>query len=439
MIPLVAIIGLPNTGKSTFFNKVLSQRKALTHHEAGTTRDRAYGLVNWNGFSFFLIDTAGISGKAGSELEKNIQKQTKIALAEADLIIVMVDGKTNPGSEDFALAQNLTRTDKPRLLAVNKIETRNDKTQSAVEAYQKLGLGKPFPVSSINGSGMGDLLDVIVQTLKQRYPALTADYSGRLKLALVGKPNVGKSSLINSLLKQERLIVDKQAGTTRSTVEIPFEYQGHEFLLLDTAGIKKKWKDALEVETVATLQALRAVAATDVAMFILDASQPLTVQDQAIAAEIVEHNKAAVVVLNKIDLVDEATRNQILDSLPDHFSKLWYAPVVFTSALSGEGLPRMLELAHEIWGKGGAEIPQGHLDDFLDDIIKKHMPGKMEDERKPKIYNLKQDRSHPPTFKLTVNFPSAFAPAWKKIFEKQFRIKFGFEGSPIIINYARRT
>ncbi len=449
-MPLVAIIGLPNVGKSTFFNKVLASHKALTHSEAGTTRDRAFGLTAWNEFSFFLIDTAGIALKTSSDLEKNIQKQTQIAVEEADLILVMVDGKQEIGSQDYALAQNLIRSKKPVMIAANKIDVRNAKSENAASSYQKLGLGQPYLISSANGSGIGDLLDALVEKLIDKFEIRNpkSEIEG-IRIAFVGKPNVGKSSLINAVLKQDRLLVDSKAGTTRSTVEIPFSAKGGsasggestemKFLLIDTAGIKKKWKDDLAVDVVAAMQALHALAHTDIVLFVLDAAEPPTVADQAVAAEIVESGKGIILVLNKVDRINEDQRDRLLDMLPDYFSKLWWAPVVFTSATTGEGLEIMLKLAYKIYQDSLKEISIQELDAFLDDIIKHRMPGKIEDQRAPKIYNLKQTGVRPPTFKLTVNFPAAIAEPWKKIFEKQFRLKFGFEGSPVTIRYAKRA
>ncbi|MEO8065436.1 MAG: ribosome biogenesis GTPase Der [Candidatus Doudnabacteria bacterium] len=436
-IPLVAIIGLPNSGKSTFFNKVLERRTALTYHEAGTTRDRAYGLAAWNGLSFYLIDTAGIIKRPNSDLEINIQKQTAIARDEADLIVLLVDGKTNPSSEDLRVASLLTQSGKPVVLGVNKIDVRNTKTQTAGEVYQKLGLGQPFMLSSVNGSGVGDILDEIVRKLSSERSALSAD-EGRLKIAFVGKPNVGKSSLINALIKQERLLVHEKAGTTRSTVEVPFSAKGQKFLLLDTAGIKKKWDQEADVEAAAAFQSIRTITQTDVALFVVDASAGIEVADQNIAHQILEQGKATVILLNKIDKLDKKSQDDLLDILPSYLPQMWFLPVLFTSAKTGQGLDLLLKFAQNAFGSSKREVDPDELDKFLEKILIEKMPGKMEDQRAPKIYNLKQIGVNPPTFKMTVNFPAAVAEAWKKWFEKQFRLKFGFEGTPIEIKYIKR-
>jgi len=438
-IPLVAIIGLPNTGKSTFFNKVLESRKALTYPEAGTTRDRAYGKTSWNALDFFLIDTAGINPNPDSDLEKNVQRQTRIAIEEADMIILMVDGKTDPGSSDFHVAKDLNRSGKPVVIAANKIDARNTKSQTTASAYQKLGLGEPFLLSSINGSGMGDLLDAIVAKLKEHYPAERVEDSNSLKIAFIGKPNVGKSSLINALLKQDRLLVHNKAGTTRSTVEIPFEFNEKKFTLLDTAGIKKKWDQDHDVEAAAAIQAIRTIAQTDVALFVLDASAEITSQDQVIAQQILEQRKPAVILLNKIDLLTQEQQDHLLDILPDYFPQIWFLPVLFVSAKTYAGLDLLLKFAFDASIAAQREIQQEELDSFLDQMMEQHMPGKKDDQRAPKIYNIKQVGSNPPVFKLTVNFPAAIAEAWKKYFEKQFRLRFGFEGTPIEIRYIRKV
>ncbi len=437
-IPLVAIIGSPNSGKSTLFNKVLEQRKALTYPEAGTTRDRAYGLAAWNAMSFYLIDTAGIVGNPESELEKNVQKQTRIARDEADLILYVVDGQTPVGSEDLRVASELRQTKKPVVLAVNKIDARNTKTQTAASGYIKLGLGEPHPISSINGAGTGDLLDAIVEKLKTADEGELVTEQEGLKFAFVGKPNVGKSSLINALLKQERLITSPIAGTTRSTVEVPFEHHGQKFILLDTAGIKKKWNQDADVAAAAAMQSIRTLTQSDVVFFTLDATQELSVQDQTIAEQILEAQKSCVILLNKIDLLETAAQQKLLDTLPDYLPQMWYLPVLFVSAKTSQGLDLLLKFAVTAHQAATREIPAEELDAFLEKIMDENMPGKMDDQRAPKIYNLKQMGTTPPSFRVTVNFPAAIAAAWKKWFEKQFRLKFGFEGTPIDIRYVRK-
>jgi GTP-binding protein len=431
--PIVAIIGLPNSGKSTFFNKVLERRTALTYPEAGTTRDRAYGMTAWNGLSFYLVDTAGINPRPDSDLEKNVQKQTAIARDEADLIILMVDGKTIPSSLDLRIAAQLNQSGKPVVLAVNKIDVRNTKTQNLGEAYQKLGLGDPLMLSSVNGSGVGDVLDAITTKLQEQFAQEQQEENPGLKIAFVGKPNVGKSSLINALLKQDRLIVHDQAGTTRSTVEIPFEWNSQQFTLLDTAGIKRKWDQDADVEAAAAFQSIRTIANTDVVLFVVDASATITVQDQAIATQILEAGKPCVLLLNKIDRLDKTAQDKVLDISADYLPQLWYVPVLFTSAQTGQGLDIVLKFALDSFAAGAGEIDPGELDDFLAKTIKENMPGKMDDQRAPKLFNLKQIGTNPPVFKIMVNFPAAIAGSWKKWFEKQFRLKFGFEGTPIII------
>ncbi len=436
--PIVAIIGLPNNGKSTFFNKVLGRRSALTHKEAGTTRDRAYGLANWNGLSFYLVDTAGIVPRPDSPLEKNIQKQTMIALEEADMVILMVDAKTNPSSQDLDVANKLQKSRKPFMLIANKVDFRSSKAAAGGEIFRKLGLGQPYLTSSINGSGMGDALDRITEILTEKFKGEAAEHEG-IRVAFVGKPNVGKSSLINRLLGEDRLLVDAKAGTTRSTVEIPFEKGGKKFVLIDTAGIKKKWKQDVDIEAAAMMQSLRTISQIDVALFVVDASERMTAQDQIIMQRILEQDKPVVILMNKVDTMDKDEQQKRLDILPHYFPQLWWAPVIFTSGKTGTGLDIAIKFASDVYNKSNVELTVEELDAFLDKILSEHMPGKMDDERKPKIYNIKQIAVRPPTFKVAVNFPSAIAPSWRKLFEKQFRLKFGMEGSPIVFKYERKA
>ncbi|MBX4204932.1 MAG: ribosome biogenesis GTPase Der [Candidatus Doudnabacteria bacterium] len=435
-IPLVAIIGLPNSGKSTLYNKILHRYTALVHDLAGTTRDRAYGLTEWNGLSFYLIDTAGIVHRADSELEKNIQKQTAIAAEESDVIVLVVDGKTPVSDKDFQVAQQLTRLKKPIILAVNKIDARNPKTEEQIASYQKLGLDLQA-TSAVNGAGVGDLLDMITTSL-ETFKAERIEDPDRIKIAFLGKPNVGKSSLINALIKQERLLVHDKAGTTRSTVEIPFESNEHKFMLLDTAGIKRKWKQDSDVEAAAAFQSIKTLSHTDVALFVVDGSQEITVQDQVVASDILDQHKPVVLLMNKTDLLNEEQRDQLLTELPNYLPMLWFAPVLFTSAPTGQGLDLLLKFAYEVHTLADREVEPEVLDQFLDKIIAENMPGKVEDERAPKIYNIKQTGTRPPVFRITVNFPSSLAESWKRWFEKQFRLRFGFEGTPIIIKYIRK-
>jgi GTP-binding protein len=434
--PFVAIIGLPNSGKSTLYNKILHRYTALVHDSAGTTRDRAYGLTTWNGLSFYLVDTAGIVNRPDSELEKNIQKQTAIAAEEADLIIIVVDGKTPVSDKDFQVAQQLNRLKKPIILSINKIDARNPKSEAQIADYQKLGL-TGIATSAVNGAGVGDLLDAVTDQLKE-FKAEFDEDPDRVKIAFIGKPNVGKSSLINSLIKQERLLVHDKAGTTRSTVEIPFESNDHKFMLLDTAGIKRKWKQDSDVEAAAAFQSIKTLSYTDVALFVVDASSEITVQDQVVASDILEQHKPVVVLLNKIDLLGKDAQDQFLTELPNYLPMLWFAPVLFISAKTSQGLDLLLKFAYDVYTVGDREIDPQALDKFLDNILTEHMPGKVEDEREPKIYNIKQTGTRPPVFRITVNFPSALAESWKRWFEKQFRLKFGFEGTPIIIKYIRK-
>lgn len=437
--PIVAIIGLPNSGKSTFFNKVLGRTTALTYPEAGTTRDRAYGLTVWNGLSFYLVDTAGIA-HPGSDLEKNIQKQTQIAKEEADLIILMVDGKTPVANQDLSVANQLSKLKKPTVLAANKIDARNARSVANAFEYAKLGLGEVFPTSSVNGSGIGDLLDAVVVKLKKimDHGSQLTNQDPRLRIAFIGKPNVGKSSLINALLKEDRMIVHWKAGTTRSSVEIPFAYNGMQFLLIDTAGIKRKWKQDADVETASAFQSLKVLAQTDVSLFVVDASESLTAQDQIISQQILENKKSTIIVLNKSDLLNTEQKNTVLDVLPNYLPQLSWASVVFVSAKTGDNLSFMLKLAWDSEQSQNLKLSQTELDDFLAKILAEHFPGKIDDQRGPKVYSINQIGLKPPTFKVTVNFPAAIAKGWRNYFEKQFRNKFKLVGTPIEIKYVRK-
>jgi GTP-binding protein len=437
--PFVAIIGLPNAGKSTFFNKVLRTRKALIHNEAGTTRDRHYGLTEWNEVSFYLIDTAGLNNRPDSDLEKSVQKQTQIAIDQADAIIFVIDGKQEVSSDDFAIAKKLKRSKKIILLALNKFDSRGKNTESKKEQFQKLGLNDPFLISSLNGSGIGDLLDELTIQLKKKFSNNRQTTLQGIKLAFVGKPNVGKSSLINSLLKEDRLIVSPIAGTTRSTVDVPFDYRDTKFILLDTAGIKRRWKQDSDISAAAAFQSIRTMSQVDVALLVLESSEHITVQDQMVASQIIEQNKPAVILLNKSDLLTPEEQSALLDRLPDYFPQLFWAPVVFTSALEKTNLTKILDLAIESYKKEQVEIAQELLDEFLQKILLKNFPGKIDDQRAPKIYNLKQIGTKPLEFKLTVNFPAAISTGWRRYFEKQLRLKFDLFSTPVKVRYFKRV
>jgi len=466
MKPLVAIVGRPNVGKSTFFNRMIGERVAIVEDRPGTTRDRIYGDTDWNGRDFTLIDTGGLElgtdipvGQVGlngqpGDIMKRVQAQAQLAIEEADVIVFMVDARTGITAADEEVAEMLRRTNKPVILAANKADNAARRLD-AVEFYT-LGLGEPITVSSIQGTGTGDLLDVIVDALppEEERPEEEEEDEDVVRVAIVGRPNVGKSSLLNAILGFQRSIVSDVPGTTRDAIDIEMEFEGKKVILIDTAGIRRRGRVGPGVEKYSVLRASRAIDRCDVALLLVDASEGLAAQDTHIAGEVQDKSKGVVVVVNKWDLAQAQRRaaregdipkpNEEIESaeryrkiIAEGLKFIPYAPIVFASAKTGYHVQSLLETVLGIAEMRFLRIPTSRLNEAVQDAVRRHNPtvnrGKV-----LKIYYATQARVNPPTFVFFVNDPQALHFSYERYLENQLRAAFDFKGTGIRMYFRAR-
>ncbi|MBU6447231.1 ribosome biogenesis GTPase Der [Patescibacteria group bacterium] len=429
---LVAIVGEPNVGKSTLLNRIISQRAALTSNVAGTTRDRFYAPASWNGIDFTLVDTAGIILEQRDELEKNVQKQVEIAISEADLILFVADGKNPPQSLNRSILQKLRKQKKETILVVNKIDSPKKINETEGE-YKFTGFKNIFAVSAVSGLNTGDLLDAISGALKKQGFGKTEKIPGQTSVAIIGKPNVGKSSLLNKILGEERVVVSDMPGTTRNVIDTDIEYKGKKFRLLDTAGIKKKEKKAPLPDIYAAFQSMRAIQRSDICILVIDTKAGITQQDQHVAGMAVEAGKGLIVAANKVDLLDPKTRRHISENLGGYFPFLWWAPAVPVSAKTGSGVSEILEYASQIEDNRKKSVDNQVLSEFFFAKLKQRQPQRIRDERAPRVYSLSQIDVDPPVFKMMVNKPSAISMQFRKFIQNAIIKELGFWGTPILL------
>jgi GTP-binding protein len=438
--PIVAIVGRPNVGKSTLFNRLVGERRAIVEDEPGTTRDRVYGSADWGGIEFTVVDTGGlqdeqeISTSSVAEIARHTREQAKSAIDEADVIVFLVDSKAGLTSGDQEVAELLRRTDKPTILVANKADNLN-RREDAVEFYA-LGLGEPLPVSSIHGAGSGDLLDRIVEALPEFEEEPETEGPN---IAIVGRPNVGKSRLLNALLGQERAIVSDVPGTTRDSLDTQLVWEGQPLTLIDTAGIRRKGRVEQGIEHFSVLRSMRAIDRSDVVLLLIDATESFTAQDLHIAGYVEEQKKGLVVVVNKWDLVDkgpttmEAYRQraqEALDFMP-------YAPLTFISAKFGQRVHQVLETALQVVEERNRRVTTAQLNKLLREAVAKHPPAS-----KPgkwlKFYYATQVDVAPPTFVFFVNDPTQIHFSYRRFLENRLRDSFGFTGTPIRLSFRGR-
>ncbi len=425
--PLVAIVGRPNVGKSTFFNKMTGKRISIVEDVPGVTRDRVYADAEWCGYPFTMIDTGGIEIHSEDVMWKHIRRQAELAVDLADVILYFVDGKTGILPDDYDVADYLRMSKKPIVLAVNKID--NSDSYGAYDFYA-LGLGEPIPVSAENSLNLGDLLDAIVAHFPER--AETEAESEALKIAVVGKPNAGKSSLVNKLLGFERVIVSDIAGTTRDAIDTPFTVDGKQYRIVDTAGIRKKSKVEEDVEYYSVIRSIDAMRRADVVAVVIDAEEGLTEQDIKICGLVHESRKPSVIILNKWDLVvkDTFTVNKFKDKLDAELKFMSYYKPMFISALTGQRVGLVLENLEKVYENASRRIPTGLLNDVLQDAMSVNEPP-THNGKKLKVYYATQATSNPPTFVLFVNDEEIMHFSYKRYLENALRKAFDFSGTPI--------
>ncbi len=423
--PIVAVVGRPNVGKSTLFNRIVGYRAAIVDDYAGVTRDRLYHEVQWLNHDFILIDTGGIQWQE-DDLYTQVRKQAEVAVEEADVVLFVTDGHDGVMAADEEVAQILRRTRKPVVLAVNKTD---DFTQNDSYQFYNLGLGTPVPVSAIHGLNVGDLLDELVAHFPKGEPMEDEDV---IKVAVIGKPNVGKSSLVNRLTGQERVIVSEIAGTTRDAIDTPVVHGDQKYLLIDTAGIRRKARidDALEKYSV--IRALKAVDRADVVLMLLDGAEGVSEQDKKIAGYAHEQGKAAILIVNKWDLVTKETNTmkEMTEEIRDELGFLRYAPVLFISALTGQRTHKIFEMVDFVYSESVKRISTSVINQLIREIVTLNPPP-TDKGRALKIMYGTQVRVKPPSFVLFVNDTELMHFSYKRHIENAFRDAIGFEGTPI--------
>lgn len=427
--PLVAIVGRPNVGKSTFFNKMAGRRISIVEDTPGVTRDRVYADCEWQNHAFTLIDTGGIDPNSDDPLLKQMRAQAEIAIETCDMILFFVDGKQGLTDDDKDVATMLRKSSKPIILVVNKVDSM-DSYDNVYEFYE-LGLGDPIAISSVNLMNFGDLLEEVVKEIPQTDSDKEDDDT--VKIAVVGRPNVGKSSIVNRILGQERVMVSDIAGTTRDAIDTGFEQDDRRFVIIDTAGIRRK--KAIEDATVERYSVIRSFAAIDrcdVALIVINAQDGVTEQDTKIAGYVHEQGKAAIVVVNKWDLIEKDTgtlekfRKQVIEDL----KFMDYAPVIFVSALTGQRLPKLVEAVTAAFDQATRRITTGLLNDVLADALAAQQPPS-QNGRRLKIFYATQQGTRPPLFVMFVNDQTLMHYSYERYLENFFRKSFGFDGTPI--------
>ncbi len=434
--PLVAIVGRPNVGKSTLFNKLCGKRVSIVEDTPGVTRDRLYEDVEWTGHIFTIIDTGGIEPQKDDVIQKHMHAQAQLAIDTADVIMFIVDAREGITTVDDDVAQMLRQSKKPIILVANKAETETQR-MNAVEFY-KFNLGEPVAISGEQGLGIGDLLDIIVEKFERNFEE---DYdSGILKIAVVGKPNAGKSSLVNRILKEERSIVSDIAGTTRDAIDTPFTYNDKKYMIIDTAGIRRKSRiDDDTIERYSVIRSLAAVRRADVTFVVIDAEEGMTEQDVKIAGYVHNEGKPSVLVINKWDLVEKDTHTmaKFRKKLRSDLIFMDYAPSMFISALTGQRIPKLMELADYVVKQAAFRISTGVLNDVLIEAISATEPPS-KNGRRLKIMYATQAATNPPTFILFVNDTELTHFSYTRYLENYFRKSFNLDGTPIRILYRQR-
>ena len=502
-LPIVAVVGRPNVGKSTLFNRIVGERRAVVEDQARTTRDRQYAVAEWNGRRFVLVDTGGLEARPGDAIEAGVQEQARLAIGEADLIVFVVDAAIGETPADAEAAQLLRRAGSPALVAINKADNPRRELEGA--EFHRLGWGDTFTVSALHGRGVADLLDALVEALPpeseveverrrreaqrdeelaafgEELPPLPPDpelagaapasgvgpadpteepsaaeaawdaqiardaarLSGPTAIAIVGRPNVGKSSLLNALLGEQRAIVSDVPGTTRDAIDTALEWNGQPFRLIDTAGIRRRGRVAggPAAERYSTLRALKAVARSDVAILVVDAQDGLTAQDAHVAGYVVDEGKGLVVAVNKWDLVEEKTDrtfDEFVRRLRASAPFLDFAPVVSISALTGQRVTKVLELAAEVAGERRRRVPTAELNRILSESAFRQEPPAVRG-RRPRFFYATQAAVAPPTFVIFARDAASVHFSYRRYLENRLRDAFGFDGTPIRLVFRERT
>jgi GTP-binding protein len=431
-VPVLAIVGRPNVGKSTLVNRIIGRREAVVEDVPGVTRDRVPYDATWNGRRFTVVDTGGWEQDAKG-LQAQVAAQAEVAIAAADAVLFVVDATVGPTDTDEAVVRVLRRAGKPVVLVANKVD--NTKTEADAAALWSLGLGEPYPVSALHGRGSGDLLDAVLAALPETPSEKDDEEGGPRRVALLGKPNVGKSSLLNQLAGSDRVVVDSVAGTTRDPVDEMVELGGREWRFVDTAGIRRRAKQASGTDYYATLRTQSALDRAEVAVVLVDASETLSEQDTRIISMVVESGRALVIAYNKWDLLDDERRYYLEREIERDLVQVPWAPRVNISALTGRHMDRLVPALDTALASWDQRIPTGRLNAFLGEVVAGH-PHPVRGGKQPRILFATQADTRPPRFVL---FTSGFLEAgYRRFVERRLREEFGFEGTPIEVSVKMR-
>ncbi|MCA9752267.1 MAG: ribosome biogenesis GTPase Der [Gemmatimonadetes bacterium] len=436
-LPTVAIVGRPNVGKSTLFNRIVGQRVAVVHDEAGVTRDRNYSRADWSGRRFWLVDTGGVTLGDGTRMELQIREQVEAAIEECDVVLLLLDARVGLTADDEEVVRRLVRTRKPIVVAANKA----DEEASALEAAGIVppGLDAAIPIAATGGRGIGDLLDALIDVLPER-EAMPEPEEGVVYVAIVGRPNVGKSSLTNAILGENKMIVSEVAGTTRDSVDTPLEIDGRRYVLVDTAGIRKRGRVHELVEYWSSLRSVRAIERCDVAVVVLDATEPVADQDVKIAAEAAGRFRSVILVANKWDAVekDPDVARRYEERLAFHFKFLPDAPLVYASALTKRRVDRILPEAGRLAAIANRRIPTSQVNEVLRRIVAETPPPSGRSARLTRVFYATQVAIRPPTFAVFTNHPENVEGHYVRFLRNRFKDEFGFAGAHLKVVVRKR-
>ena len=435
-LPIVAIVGRPNVGKSSLFNRLIGKNLAVVDPISGVTRDRNYASCTWNGASFYLVDTGGMAMENPDDMEKLILDQSTFAVEEADLIILLIDVQVGVVVSDQSISRILRKANKPCILVGNKAD--NTALEANVHELHTLGLGDPMAVSATGGRGIGELLDSIITRLSEVAPVQT-EFDPGIRVAVVGRPNVGKSSFINKLLGESRLIVSPIAGTTRDAVDTPFVVDDQKYTLIDTAGLRRRYRVAESIEYYTTLRTTRAIDGSDVAVVMIDGIDGLTTQDQRILAQVIQSRRSAVLVVNKWDKVekDGRTADEYTKAINQILASHNFVPVIYISSLTGQRVAKVMEMVKTVYDESRRQIGTSELNYFLQKVVARRHPPAV-GAKYIKLNYMVQSETGPPTFLIFCNHPRFVDKSWIRYLVNQIHEEYGFSGVPFRVKFRQK-
>jgi GTPase len=436
MSSLVAIVGRPNVGKSTIFNRITRSRKVVVDDKPGVTRDRVYETTEWAGNHFILVDTGGYVPDSDNVIEKAVREQVSIAIQQAELILFVVDAQSGITPLDQEIASMLRKSRKSILVLVNKVD--DESHESEINQFYSFGLGDPVPVSAQLGRNIGDMLDIVVS----RIPPVTLsddDKNDFLRIAIIGRPNVGKSSLVNALLGSDRSIVTDIPGTTRDSIDTILKYYGEEILLIDTAGLRKRSKVTEAIEFFSTVRTFRSIERCDIAVLVIDATQGIGHQDMTIISEALKRKKGLVLAVNKWDLIEKDTHTARIfeNALHEHLKMNDFIPIIFISALEKKRIIKVIELAREVYKERNKRIPTSELNRVVQQAVRENVPPAVRGYEITIKYAA-QVKQNPPVFAFFSNFPKYIPESYQRYLENRLRKEFGFKGVPLTLSFKRK-